>query len=69
MKILRLSNLSLTLAIAVFALGYNPSFADKPGSGTCLQEHCDHGGEDPSGLTYTVDLIGPTPQCSRGVRV
>ncbi len=29
MKILRLSTLSLTLAIAVFALGYaNPSFAD-----------------------------------------
>jgi len=33
MNILRLSTLSLTLAIAVFALGYNPSFADNPNKG------------------------------------
>jgi len=58
MKILRLSTLSLTLAIAVFALGYNPSFADKPDSGPCGQRHCDHG-EDLGNLTYTVNLIGP----------
>ncbi len=33
MNILRLSTLSLTVAIAVFALGYNPSFADNPAKG------------------------------------
>jgi len=53
MSILRLSTLSLTLAIAVITLGYaNPSFADKPGTGGCVvtaHEHChDDGGEDPS---------------------
>jgi len=53
MNILRLSTLSLTLAIAVMTLGYaNPSFADKPGTGGCVvtaHEHChDDGGEDPS---------------------
>ena len=52
MNILRLSTLSM--AIAVFALGYvNPSYADPP-------PH-DHGGgnngDDP--VTVTVDLIGP----------
>ena len=52
MSILRLSTLSL--AIAVFALGYNTSFADKPGAGG----H-DHGA-DPGGFTYTIDLIGPS---------
>ena len=62
MNILRLSTLSLTLAIAVFALGYvSPSFADKPGSGPCGQVHCDHGEENPSDLAYTVNLIGPIP--------
>jgi len=40
MNISRLSTLSLTLAVAVFALGYNPSFAGKPGAGG----H-DHGGD------------------------
>ena len=49
MNILRLSTLSLTLAIAVFALGYNTSFADKPVNG----EH-NHGGED---KTETVFLL------------
>ncbi len=51
MKILRLSTLSM--AIAVFALGYNPSFADPPphshGGG--------NNGDDP--VTVTVDLNGP----------
>ena len=58
MNISRLSTLSLTLAIAVITLGYNPSFADKPDSGDCLQVHCDHG-EELGDLTYTVDLNGP----------
>ena len=58
MNILRLSTLSLTLAIAVITLGYNPSFADKPESGDCGQVHCDHG-EELGDLTYTVDLNGP----------
>ena len=62
MNILRLSTLSLTLAITVITLGYaNPSFADNPKTGECNPGHCDHGGEDPpSGLTYTVDLRGTT---------
>ncbi len=59
MKILRLSSLTLGLAIAIFALGYNPSFADQPNSDGCGQVHCDHGGGDPSCLTYTIELIGP----------
>ena len=55
MNILRLSTLSLTLAITVFAFGYtNPAFADKP-------PHSHGGGEDPGGLTFTVELKGPTP--------
>ena len=33
MRILRLPTLSLTLAVAVIAFGYNPSFADKPDCG------------------------------------
>ena len=53
MSILRLSTLSLTLAIPVFALGYNPSFADKPDCGDNQDQHCNHG-DDPGGLTYTV---------------
>ena len=54
MNILRLSTLSLTLIVAVFAFGQtNPAFADKPGDGG--HNH----GDDPSGLTYTIDLIGP----------
>ncbi len=48
MKILRLSTLSLTLAVAVFSLGYsNPAFADKPICGDNNDQHCDHS-EDPS---------------------
>ena len=54
MNILRLSTLSLTLAVAVFALGYNPSFADKPGS--VCEEHCSHGGDDDLKTTYTVQM-------------
>jgi len=45
MNILRLSTFSLILALAVITLGYNPSFADKPESGLCGQDHCDHGEE------------------------
>ncbi len=41
MNILRLSTLSLTVAIAVFGLGYNPSFADNPANG-----NHPHGGGD-----------------------
>ena len=53
MNILRLSTHSLTLAIAVITLGYNPSFAGKPDS----EGNHDHG-DDPSVLTYTADLTG-----------
>ena len=58
MSILRLSTLSLTLAIAAFSLGYvNPSFADKTGD-----KH-NHGGDDGNGgggdgITYTAELRG-----------
>ncbi len=53
MKILRLSTLSLTLAIAVFSLGYvNPSFAGKPDS----EGNHDHGGEGNTETTFTVDI-------------
>ena len=46
MNILRLSTLSLTLAVAVFAFSYtNPAFADKPGEGG---HNHGGGGEDPS---------------------
>ena len=49
MNILRLSTLSVTLAIAVFALGYaNPSFADKP-------PH-DHGGGDDPATVFSVEM-------------
>ncbi len=56
MKILRLSTLSLTLAIAVFALSYvNPSFA-APGGG---KHNHGGGGDDPSFPTnITVQLSG-----------
>ena len=49
MNISRVVTLSLALAVAVFALGYNPSFAGKPVNG----EH-NHGGED---KTETVFLL------------
>jgi len=56
MNISRVTNISLALAVAVFALGYTiPSFADNPktcGDGT---GHCDHGDEG-SGDGATVDL-------------
>ncbi len=55
MNILRLSTLSLTLAIAVFALGYNPSFADPP---KCGGQHCDHGDEPSDTIDITVQLSG-----------
>ena len=61
MNILRLSTLSLGLAIAVFAVGYNPSFADKPKCGSNQNQHCDHGddpGGDPSVIKYTAELLG-----------
>ena len=55
MSILRLSTLSLALAIAVFALGYNPSFAGKPDG----QGNHDHGGGGGgNGDVYDVDIIG-----------
>ena len=55
MKILRLSTLSLTLAIAAFSLGYvNPSFAGKPVDG----EHDHGGGGDGDGATYEVFIDG-----------
>ena len=56
MNILRLSTLTLTLAIAAFSLGYvNPSFAGKPVDG----EH-DHGGGSTGGddATYSVEIVG-----------
>ncbi len=49
MKILRLTILSSTLAVAIFTLGYaNPSFADNPNKGDCSPGHCDHGDDDPT---------------------
>ena len=52
MNILRLSTLSLTLAIVVFALGYNPSFADKPDP---IDGH-NHANEPIVTIDYTVEL-------------
>ncbi len=56
MSILRLSTLSLTLAIVVFALGSaNPSFADKPTNGH------NHGGDDPEDVaeySVTIEKMG-----------
>jgi len=57
MNILRLSTLSLTLAVAVFALGYNPSFADKPICGDNNDQHCTHGDDEPSGGGKTLLFI------------
>ncbi len=53
--------LTLTLAIALMTLGYvNPSFAaPKKCDGAPAGTPGCGGGEDPSGLTYTVDLRGP----------
>ena len=60
MKISRLSILSLILAIAVISLGYaNPSFADKPGTGECVEtehEHCHD--DDGQEVTYSVMISG-----------
>ncbi len=54
MNILRLSTLSLTLAVAVFALGYtNPAFADKPSGG-----NHNHDGDPGFPTGMTVQLIG-----------
>ncbi len=53
MNILRLSTVSLTLAIAAFAFGYaNPSFADPPPHGH------GGGGDDTTGTLYTAALEG-----------
>ncbi len=53
MNILRLSTLSLTVAIAVFALGYNPSFAGKPDS----EGKHDHGdGKDKTETVFLVEM-------------
>ena len=53
MNTVRLSTLSLTIAIAVMTLGYaNPSFADPPDGG----EH-DHGGGGGGGGDATFDVI------------
>ena len=53
MSILRLSTLSLTVAIAVFALGYNPSFAGKPDS----EGKHDHGdGKDKTETVFLVEM-------------
>jgi hypothetical protein len=51
MSILRLSTLSLTLAVAVFALGYNRSFADKP-----VNDQHDHGGGDDPATVFDVAM-------------
>ena len=52
MNILRLSTLSLTLAIAVFALGYNPSFADNPAKGN----HPHGGDKDKTETEFMVEM-------------
>ena len=62
MNILRLSTLSLTLAIAVVTLGYaNPSFAAPLCSKNPTHPRCitDGGGGD--GITYTAHLTGAMP--------
>ena len=53
MNISRLTTLSLSLAIAVFALGNNPSFANKPTDG----KH-DHGDEPSLPTGIEIELIG-----------
>ena len=59
MNISRLSTLTLGLAIAVFALSYSPSFADRPGSGDCGLGHCPHDGDDDNGGgKFTVQIAG-----------
>ncbi len=61
MSILRLSTLSLTLAIAVMTLGYaNPSFADKPGTGGCVvtaHEHCHDDGDEEPATVFVVAML------------
>ncbi len=52
MNILRLSTLSLILAIAVFALGYNPSFADNPAKGN----HPHGDGKDKTETVFLVEM-------------
>jgi len=55
MNILRLSTLSLTLAIAVFSLGYvSPSIADQPDN---LGNHGQHGEDDGADTTFSVEVI------------
>ncbi len=52
MNISRLSTLSLTVAIAVFALGYNPSFADNPAEGN----HPHGGDKDQTETDFMVEM-------------
>lgn len=63
MSILRFSTLSLTLAIVIFSLGYVDSSIAAPPE-PCVpdddRKRCKpKPGDDPSGVTYTVDLVGP----------
>ena len=59
MNILRLSTLSLTLAIAVITLGYvNPSFAGKPGACNSDPPHPSCKDDPVSSITYRVALEG-----------
>ncbi len=60
MKILRLSTLSLTLAIAVVTLGYvNPSSAGKPNACNEDPPHPSCKDDPVSSITYTAQLTGP----------
>ena len=59
MSILRLSTLTVGLVIAVFALSYNPSFADSK-NGACAPEHCVQHGDDGGGdkAKFSVTISG-----------
>ncbi len=59
MNILRLSTLSLSLAIAIFALGYvNPSFAAPPDKPCSPWPSCKDDGDGGGGIDYTAELKG-----------
>ncbi len=63
MNILRLSTFSLTLALAVFALGYvNPSFANPTGE----KHNHGGGGEEPSGGGKALLFDSPNFSCVDG---
>ena len=59
MNISRVTTISLVLAVAVFALGYNTSFAGKPDN----DGNHNHGDEDPpppdNPIAYTAELVNP----------